>query len=230
MKQTITRSKPMPRLFNLLIFGGLTSMLFAAPEGWAQSAPQFQTSNQRVESRTDYRLARAPDGQQRRGKRGKKGKKHKLSPEERAALKKEVQRKIQTFVTVELATRLELDEKKSLKLSQAVKEHLAQREASREKIRAEREKLEALLSSGASDSEIGKQTDVVIEMNKNIRDEQPFFRATSSFLSKTEQAKLVLAYHHIQKEVKRMVRHAKRNKKGRGPHGPGGNRRGGPGY
>ncbi len=212
----------------------LASMLLLSPVGLAHTFTG-ELSDSSLRNRLGTHIAQGPSDQNgngsRKGRKGRKGKN--LNKEERAALQKEVQRRIQTFVTVELATQLELSDEKALRLSSAVKAHLAKRQDARDKIRGERDKLEALIQKNASDRDLQNQTKKVMAASRNMHDEDGFMEATRSFLTAQEQAKLVLIYHHIQKEVRRMVRHAKQRGKGGGHrgrgHGPPPGGHGGPG-
>ncbi len=142
----------------------------------------------------------------------------KLSPTERDALRAEVQRKVQTYVTVELSTALGLDQKRALQLSDIVKVHMERRQQARQELRAEHQKLEQLVLSSADDKALSAQIKVVTDKASKVDEPGLLLVDTAKILSVKEQAKLVLAVPKVMKDIGKMM------KLGRGG---GGGRRGG---
>jgi len=157
-------------------------------------------------------LAQGDRKQKRKGRRHGLGR---MSSEERKAMRTEVERKVQTFVTVELATRLGLDEKEALKLSAAFKAHRERKAQAREKMHAEYSALKDLLDkSGTPDSALRAQTQKVLAAKGTTHGpDDTLFVDTKKFLSAQQQARLVLALPDVQREVHRMMKRA------RGRHG-----------
>jgi Spy/CpxP family protein refolding chaperone len=207
----------------------LAAPLLAAGSASAYEAPLLPEPSPAPSAAFDLDEASAgPDlFAQKRGKRGKgKGLRGgRLSPDERAKLKAEVQRKMQTFITVELASQLGLDDKRALKLSAAIKKHHEQADAHHAKMRAEMEALKSLLESGsASDKALNAQAKKVLKLRDGRPEMEDIFADTKSFLSAKERAKLILVFPHVQQEMRKMMRHARREMRGGhgGPGGPGG--------
>ena len=143
-----------------------------------------------------------------------------MKPEKRKAMRAEVERKVQTFVTVELATRLGLDEKAALQLSTAFKSHRARKEAARDKMRAEYSALKELLEAGSDDRALQAQTEKVVAANGVAHGpDATLFADTRKFLSAEQQARLVLALPDVQRQVHRMMKRARGRTHGRGGGG-----------
>lgn len=165
-------------------------------------------------------------------RKGAKG--GRFSPEEREALQAEVERKIDTFLTVELSTRLGLTDEKALKLSRLLKARREQRQQDRKTTRQEYKKLQELVDAGASDAQLKAQTATVVAAHRKSRDNEDLLGETAKFLTPREQALLVLAFPHLQQETQRMLKQARRDGRARGrargsfdgppdvPPGPGG--------
>lgn len=194
------------------------------------AAPAWSTSTQptaeaRPTTRTpDVRQAQAEmdarDG--RRGRhRGERRGGRDLSKEERARLKEEVHRKMSSFVTAELAARLELDQDKSARLASALREHHEKREEKHAQLKTEMKALRDLLKNDGADQALRAQTARVRALRQDRDHSEEFFVATAQFLSAKEQAKLVLVMPKVMREVKQMLRDARGARKGpgKGRHG-----------
>lgn len=140
-----------------------------------------------------------------------------LSPEQRGRLESEVRRKLQTFVTAELAEELGLDEATAAKLSEAIRTHREAQQAARKALRDENDKLAALVRDGASDEALRAQTEKVLAAADALPGLDDLLRSTASFLTPTQQAKLVLAFPEVLRDVRGMLRgegHGKGPKRG----------------
>jgi Spy/CpxP family protein refolding chaperone len=146
----------------------------------------------------------------------KKGRGGKMSDDERAALRERVQQKIQTYLTVELSSRAGLDDKKALQLGAAIKTQLQQRQAAREKKRAEMKKLRELVESKAADAALKAQVKAVVDQGDREEQLQSLLDETSKFLTPTEQAKVVVAWPEVMKETRRLIAKARRDRGGAG--------------
>lgn len=166
------------------------------------------------EDRGEWLSQRGEGKRGKRGPRGDRGRRGKLSPEERKQLQEEVGRRMDTFVTVELASRLDLTQDKALKLSAVVKAHREKTQAQRETVRAEHKKLKELIESGAKDPALKAQTQKVLAASKAVPDREALLDDTAKFLTVSEQAKLVLAFPKIQRQMKRMVKRARGEMRG----------------
>lgn len=150
---------------------------------------------------------------EKREKRAKRG--HgRLSPEERARLEEEVGRKIDTYLTVELSSRLGLSDEKALKLSKLIKERREKKRTRRQEVRAEYQRLQELVDKKASDADLRAQTKRTLDAAQRVDSEQGLFDETARLLTAEEQARLVLAYPHVRREMHRMMREVRG--KGRG--------------
>lgn len=139
----------------------------------------------------------------------------------RAEMRERVKAKIQTYVTVELAQRAGLDEKKSLQLGNAIKAHLDRKQKAREAKKQELQKLRALVDGKGADAAVKAQLQVLL--GKDGRDEQTqaFVDDTSKFLTPTEQAKIVIALPEVMKDTRRLIRDARQERRA-GRRGRGG--------
>jgi uncharacterized membrane-anchored protein YjiN (DUF445 family) len=142
-----------------------------------------------------------------------------LSDERREQLRGEVQGKIQTFATVELASKLKLDQKRALELSDLIKAHLDRKEQTRLALRDEAKKLRELVDKNADDAALNAQMKRVLEAKLKNDDTQELFDATGKLLSVREHAQLVLEFPRVRAEIARMIREAR-------PGGGGGGRGG----
>lgn len=140
-----------------------------------------------------------------------------LSPEQRGRLEGEVRQKLRTLVGAKLSERLGLDEATALKLSDAIRVHREAQHAAREKLRKERDKLAALVRDGASEDALRAQTAKVLAAVDGEPELDDLARATATFLTPTQQAKLVLAFPEVMREVRGMMRGARRGGGGPGP-------------
>jgi hypothetical protein len=132
----------------------------------------------------------------------------KLTPEERAAKKREVAQKIDTLLIVELSTRLKLTDEKTLKLKDVLQKSREAREARQALVAAEREKLRALVDKKASDSELKAQSAKLAGLVA-AKPDDGIFEQTAKFLTPHEQAELLLALPELRKEVRGLAREAR---------------------
>ena len=167
-------------------------------------SPAPSVENERVAQR---------DGKRKKQKKDKKRKKGKLSDEEREALRAEVERKVQTYLTVELSSRLGLSDDKALKLGDAIGAEREAREARHQTVKAEMKKLQELVDSGAADGALQAQTQKVVAAQAQIRDQGAVLEKTASFLTAKEQAQLVLAFPEVMHDVRKLVGQAKKERR-----------------
>ena len=131
-----------------------------------------------------------------------------------------VEQKIKTYLTVELASRLNLDQKRALQLGDAVQRHMDRQHQRRERMHSEADKLRQLVEKKAPDAQVKAQLDTVVGLAGKDDDLHAFLGDAGKFLNVTEQAKLALSMPDIMRDVHRLVRDARREMRGRGP-GPG---------
>jgi hypothetical protein len=120
-----------------------------------------------------------------------------------------VQRKVQTYVTVELSSALGLDQKRALQLSDVVKAHMERRQQARKDVRAEYDKLEQLVAQSADDKALAAQIKLVTEKAAKVDQHGQLLADAAKFLSVKEQAKLVLAVPRVMKDIGKMMKHGK---------------------
>lgn len=141
---------------------------------------------------------------------GEQHKRHgRLSPEQRRRLEDEVQRKVHTYVTVELSSRLGLDDETALQLADIIRAHREQQHEAHKKVRAESETLERLLREGASEAALKKQTAVVLAAAAARPHLDDLVKASAKLLTTKQQAQLVLAFPDVMRDVRRMMRKAR---------------------
>jgi hypothetical protein len=129
-----------------------------------------------------------------------------------------IQQKVKTYLTLELSSRLNLDDKRSLQLASAVQAHMERRRISREQARAEMDKLRSLIDKKAPDAQVKAQLDAVVKEQDRGEDLRALLADTGKFLSVQEQAKLALAAPEVLKGMRQMMREARREGRG-GRHG-----------
>jgi hypothetical protein len=153
-----------------------------------------------------------------------------LSPEQRAAMRDRIKEKIHTYLTVELSNRAGLDDKKSLRLGAVIKEHLKKKEGARTSRHQAREKLRELVEQKASDAALQAQIQATIDTLGQERAIDDVLKELATFLTPTEQAKVLLAFPEVVTDAKRLIKDA-RGGIDRGEHGDddGPSRRGGRG-
>lgn len=144
----------------------------------------------------------------------------------RDEIRERVEQKIRTYITVELSSRLALDQKRALQVGEAVQRHMDRMHERRQKTRVEADKLRELVEKKAPDAQVKAQLDTVVGLAGKDDDLHAFLSDTGKFLNVTEQAKLTLSMPEIMRDVHRLVKEARRDFRGRGP-GPGGP---GPGF
>lgn len=160
-----------------------------------------------------------------RGPGGPPGGPGKRSPADREARRAELEQKVDTYITVELASQIGLSNDKALKLADALKARRASRKTRREATMAEYQKLKELVDKGAPEKDIKAQTARTVEAGRAMRDEDDVLDDTAKFLTPMEQAKLVLAFPHVRREMKQLMKdgRGRRGERGeRGARGPGG--------
>jgi len=138
-----------------------------------------------------------------------------VGPGNRDEMRARIQQKAQTFLTVELSSRLGLDEKKSVRLASSIKDQMERRHARQKKMRDEAQKLRGLVDSKAGDAQIKAQLDLVVSSAQKDQDIKDLLADTGKYLTVTEQAKLALALPEILRDMRGMMRDG---------HGGGGNR------
>ncbi len=185
-----------------------SSSLSPGPSWLSPSSPSAEGSPRA------RRLAQKGDG---------KGGEGKLGEGKRGELRERVRQKVQTYVTVELASRANLDEKKSLQLGSAIKAHMERKQQARQKKRGEMEKLRALVDSKGNDAALKAQMKTLVDAARDEDQVQLLLDDTAKFLTPTEQARVVLALPGVMKDTMKMVKEA------RGGGLGGGGRRGGRG-
>lgn len=136
-------------------------------------------------------------------------------PPERGAMRARVQEKIGAWLTTEIATRVQLDAAKSAKLSEAIKAHLQRKQERGKVLRTEMQKLRGLVDGKASDAQVKAQLDVVLGAASRDDDLHELVRDTSRFMSVQEQARFALAMPEIMKEMRGMMRDARREMRGK---------------
>ncbi len=132
-----------------------------------------------------------------------------LSPEQRAAMRDRIKEKIQTYLTVELSNRAGLDDKKSLRLGAVIKEHLKKKEGARASRHQAREKLRELVEQKASDAALQAQIQATIDTLGQERAIDDVLKELATFLTPTEQAKVLLAFPEVVKDAKRLIKDAR---------------------
>ncbi len=151
-----------------------------------------------------------PDRRERRT-RGKK-----LTREQRAALEAKIERRIDTFVTVELSSELGLDEKEALKLLGAWREHRAAGKTANRAVRDHAKRLGELIDAKAADAQVAAQMKTLeASMDKRV-EPNDLLAKTRAFLTVRQQAQLLLAIPQVEHQVRRMMRKARRKARGRG--------------
>lgn len=181
--------------FSLVVVTFLATGVFAAPPPPTVPPPlAFETSDQ-------PQLARRPPRHKKR-----------LSPKERKKLQEKVRKRVDTFVTVELATELDLDQKTALLLLDAWRAHRDAVTSDHQAAKKAAEALSEALQSGASDAVIKKRTEALRAQFPKRNEADDLLERTRGFLSVRQQAKLLLAYPQIQREVRRMMRRARKHR------------------
>lgn len=141
-------------------------------------------------------------------------------PERREEMRKRVEQKIRTYLTVELSSRLALDDKRALQLGEAVQKHMQRKHERKERLKEEGRKLRDLVEQKAADAKVKAQLDIVTGLAGKDDDLHAFLADTGKFLSVTEQAKLALSLPEILRDVHRIVKDARRQMRGPGPMVP----------
>lgn len=132
-------------------------------------------------------------------------------PQRREEIRQRVQQKVRTFLAVELSSKLSLDDAKSMKLADAIEAHMTRRRAGRDEVKLEAQKLRELLDKKAPDAQVKAQLDVVVKKHTRGEDVEGLLADTAKFLSVTEQARLALALPEVMRDVREMMRDARRS-------------------
>jgi hypothetical protein len=168
-------------------------------------------------------VAHAGDGARPEGARPERG----AERGARDQLRGRVQEKMGTWLTTEISTRVGLDATKSAKMSEAIKQHMARKQERMKRLREEMQKLRSLVDAKANDAQTKAQLDTVIGLSSRDDDMHEMIRETAKFMTIQEQAKLALAMPEIMKDMRQMMKEARREM--RGKRGPAGGGFGGPG-
>jgi hypothetical protein len=128
---------------------------------------------------------------------------------QREEMRERVAQKIERYLTVELSSRLSLDDKRIAQLADAVRKQMKRKRERRQALRAEMRKLNELVAAKASDAQIKSQLDVVAGLVGHDDDVKDFIADTGKFLSVREQAQLALAAPEILREVRLLMRDAR---------------------
>lgn len=137
----------------------------------------------------------------------------------RAEIRERVQGKIQSYLTVELASRAGLDQSKSVQLGTAIKAQMERKQKAHQARKAQVQKLRDLLDSKSPDAAVKAQLKLVMDAGPQ-GDRQALLDDTARFLTATEQAKVMLALPEVMKDARRLVREA-RGERRRGGGGGG---------
>ncbi len=135
-----------------------------------------------------------------------------LTPQERQKLQEKVRKRVDTFVTVELATELELDQKTALQLLDAWRAHRDAVTADHQAAKKAAEALSDALKSNASDAVVKKRTEALRTQLPTRNEADDLLERARGFLTVRQQAKLLLAYPQIQREVRKMMRRARKHR------------------
>ena len=161
-------------------------------------------------------------------KKGKqKGKKHQERMEKRRA---KVEKKIRTFLVLELTDELDLDDAMALKLSSTIETTQKEQHALREKAHMQMQKLKELLADEkTSDSALKKQTDKTSKSVKKARKmDEALFDSISKLLNTRQKAQMLVVLPKIQGKIHRMLQKARKGGHGgKGRMGPRGGGHGG---
>ena len=136
----------------------------------------------------------------------------------REQLRGRVQEKIGAWLTNEISTRVGLDSTKSTKLSESIRAHIARKQDRAKQLRTEMVKLRSLVDAKAPDAQVKTQLDTVIGASSRDDDVHELLRDTARFMTVQEQARLALAMPEIMKEMRKVMKEARRE--GRGKRAP----------
>ena len=152
------------------------------------------------------------------GKR--KGKKHQQRMEKRRA---KVEKKIRTFLVLELTDELNLDDAMALKLSSTIEATQIEQHALRKKAHENIQRLKELLADeNTSDSALKKQTDKTSKSVKKARKmDEALFDSISGHLNIKQKAQMLVVLPKIQGKIHRMLQKARNGgHRGKGRMGP----------
>ena len=164
---------------------------------------------------------------QERVAQGRGGHKSKNHQERRAKRRAKVEKKIRTFLVLELTDALDLDDKMALKLSSTIEKTQKEQQLLREKAHGNMEQLKAMLADDkTSDQALKKQTEKTRRAIKKARKmEEALYDSISGHLDTKQNAQMLLALPQIQGKIHRMMQKARKGGhggKGRmGPRGGG---------
>lgn len=138
----------------------------------------------------------------------------------REQLRGRVQEKIGAWLTNEISTRVGLDSTKSAQLSESIRAHIGRKQERAKQLRTEMVKLRSLVDGKAPDAQVKTQLDTVIGASSRDDDVHELLRDTARFMTVQEQARLALAMPEIMKEMRKVMKEARRE--GRGKRAPAG--------
>lgn len=136
-------------------------------------------------------------------------------------MRSRVQEKIGAWLTTEISTRVGLDAIKSAKMSDAIKAHMQRKQARMKRLRDEMHKLRDMVDAKANDAQVKAQLDTVVGLSSRDDDMHEMIRETAKFMTVQEQARLALAMPEIMKDMRGMMRDAKREMRGKRGGGSG---------
>ena len=156
--------------------------------------------------------------------------KNKNRKERRAKRRAKVEKKIRTFLVLELTDALDLDDKMALKLASTIEKTQKEQQALREKAHENMDKLKAMLADDKTeDNALKKQTDKTSKAIKKARKmEEALYESISEHLDTKQKAKMLLVLPQIQGKIHRMMQKARKGGHGgKGRMGPRGGGHGG---
>lgn len=139
--------------------------------------------------------------------------KERMNPQERAEMKEKLQRKMHTYLTVELSELLSLDEKKAVQLSGALKRNNEAMQKHHQKMRMLSKALEKSLEENASEKKLQVQLKELTTWMAQRPSAARLLEETKSFLTVQEQSRLVLAYPRLIKEMRGMMQKHRKEKR-----------------
>ncbi len=192
----MTARRPYPRslLCALAVAVGSPSIAVATepPQAGSLSSPSSSSSSSRAATEVGGRRRLAE-----------------LNPEQRSMLRDRIKQKIQTYLTVELSSRAGLDDKKSLQLGALVKTHLEKRADARKSRHEAFLALRTLVDQKAGDAALKAQMKAALATHDKEQAMDELINELGTFLTPTEQAKVLLAFPEVMKDAKRLIRQAR---------------------
>jgi len=123
-----------------------------------------------------------------------------------------VQEAVEDFYISQFAAQLKLNDQQSLQVLPALRKALRQqRNLAAQQTRA-RMQLQQMLQKGASEEEIQKQMEVIREADVKAQNfEKEFDGAFAQFLTRTQQARLLVVRPRIEQRIRQMIDQARLN-------------------